>query len=185
MYYYDRKKELIKNGIIIGFILLIAIVSTRIIYFKYKDERNVDYNLESLEIVFHEKTGQEITINKVTPVTDNVGLSSNAYTFSITNNKVNEVKYKIVVEEDEDKIIEDECQEYLIGKQFIKISIKEGNKANKIYNLADLEQEILLKDTLEPSDTKDYSIRVWVDKDITIPAGSNLHYHGKISVIEE
>ena len=31
--YYDRKKELIKSGLIIGFILLIAIVSTHYIYY--------------------------------------------------------------------------------------------------------------------------------------------------------
>ena len=93
--YYNRKKEIIKNVIIIGIILLIAIVSTRFIYFKYKNESNVDYNSESLDIIFHEKDGADIAIRKVTPVTDSVGLTSKAYTFTIKNNLTEPVEYNI------------------------------------------------------------------------------------------
>lgn len=182
---YNRKKELIKSGLIIGFILLIAVVSTHHIYFKYNDEGKVDYTSESLDIVFHEKSGSKVTLNKVTPVTDSVGLSSNAYTFTITNNKQDDVNYKINLEDDADVILEDDCKEYLIGKQFLRVSVKEGNKDNKIYTLEELEDGLLAESKLKSGESKKYSVRIWVNKDITIPTGSNLHYHGIIKVTED
>lgn len=183
--YYDRKKELIKSGLIIGFILLIAIVSTHYIYYKFENESNVDYNSESLDIIFHEKTGQNIDITKVTPVTDSVGLSSKAYTFTIKNNLTEPVNYKISIVDNIDKMFGDVCEEYQIGKQNIKVSIKEDNKDNKIYVLSDLENGVILDTKIKALEEKEYSIRAWVDKDISIPSGSNLHYHGLIKVIEE
>ncbi len=182
--YTSQKKELLKNVVIIGLILLIAIVSTRYIYFKYKQERNVDYSSESLNIVFHEKTGSNITLDKVTPVTDSVGLSSKAYTFTITNNRTEPVKYKIYINDDINTILKDNCKEYLIGKEYIKISIKENNKENEIYTLSELPEALLLDTEIEALGEKNYSIRVWIDKDTTIPNGSNLHYHGTINVEE-
>lgn len=183
--YFNRKKELIKNIVIIGVILLIAIISTRIIYYKYKNESNVDYNSKSLDIVFHEKDGANITINKVTPVTDSVGLSSKAYTFTIKNNLTEPVEYNIFLLDDIDAIKQDECGEYLINKEYIKVSIKEEGKDNRIYTISDLENEELLSTKIKALGEKNYSVRVWVDKDVSSPAGSNLHYHGKLKVVEK
>lgn len=182
--YYNRKKEIIKNVVLTSLILLLALVSTNFIYFKYKDERNVDYNSESLDIVFHEKTGAHITIDKVTPVTDSVGLSSKAYTFSVKNNLTEPVNYRIVLSDDIEKIIEDKCEEYQIGKDFIKVSVKEEGKENKIYTLSELEEGLLLDTKIKALEQNDYSVRFWIDKDITIPNGSNLHYHGMIKIKE-
>ena len=183
--YYNRKKELIKNGVIIGFILLLAIISTRIIYFTYKNDSNVDYNSESLDIVFHEKNGANISINKVVPVTDSVGLSSKAYTFTIKNNLTEPVQYKINLVDNLDLIASEDCGEYLINKEYIKVSIKEEGKDNKIYTAKELEEHELLSVKTKALEEKDYSVRVWVDKDVALPQGSNLHYHGTIKVVEE
>lgn len=183
--YYNRKKEIIKNVIIIGIILLIAIVSTRFIYFKYKNESNVDYNSESLDIIFHEKDGADIAIRKVTPVTDSVGLTSKAYTFTIKNNLTEPVEYNISLIDDILKITEEDCGEYLIQKESIKVSIKEEGKDNEIFTISELENGHLLSAKSKPLEEKDYTVRVWVDKDVTLPAGSNLHYHGTIKVVEK
>ena len=80
MYAYNRKKEIIKNTVYITFILLIAVVSTYFIYNKFQKTRTVDFNSASLDVSYHEASGDRISINKVTPVTDSVGLSSKAYT---------------------------------------------------------------------------------------------------------
>ena len=131
--YYNRKKELIKNAVIITLILLLAVISTRIIYFKYKNETNVDYNSESLDIVFHEKEGANISLYKVVPVADSVGLSSKAYTFTIKNNLTEPVIYKIYLVDNKDLIEADDCGEYLINKDYVKVSIKEEGKDNNNY----------------------------------------------------
>lgn len=182
--YYNRKKELIKSAIIIAIILLIAVVSTYYIYHKFKDQRNVDYNSKSLDIVFHETSGEKVTITKVTPLTDSVGLSSKAYTLSIKNNLTEPVKYEIKLVDDLEQINQEGCASYLIPKESIRVSIKKNNKDNKIYTLSELEDNSLLEEKIKALDEENITIRVWISKDSSIPNGSTSHYHGKIQVIE-
>ncbi|MBP5679053.1 MAG: hypothetical protein J6X28_04420 [Bacilli bacterium] len=178
------KKELIKNGIIISIILLIAIVSTYHIYYKFQNDRNVDFNSESLTVVFHDTTGDKIQLTKVTPVTDSVGLSSNSYSFDIKNNLTVGVPYQIKILPDAVKVNEDHCEEIQIPEEDIRISVKVGRGENQIYNLSELEEGILLEDEVKALDTDSISIRLWIDKDTSLPAGAKMHYHGTIQVIE-
>lgn len=185
MYPYNQKKEFIKNGVFITFILLIAIFSTHYIYYKFETDRNIDFNSESLDVTYHEKTGDLLAITKVAPLTDSVGLTSKTYTVSIKNNLTEKVNYKVQIIDDKEKIIEDDCGEYQIPKDDIKISVKVNNKSNRIYLLEDLENGILLEDKINALEKLDVSIRLWVKQDSTLPLGAKLHYHGKIRIIEE
>ena len=121
---------------------------------------------------------------KATPVTDSVGLSSKAYSITVKNNLTEEVSYRVSIFDDLEKIEEDLCSDNLISKEAIKISIKTNKIGNKIFNLSELEDNILLDDTMEALEKKDIAIRVWVRQDSGIPSGSKLHYHGKIKVEE-
>lgn len=184
MYRYNRKKEIIKNAIFTIVILLIAVVSTYYIYNKFQVNQTVDYNSESLDVVYHEKTGDKLTIDKVTPVTDSVGLSSKSYNITIKNNLTESVDYKIKVLDDLETIINDNCADSLITKDSIRISIKNGNKENEIYSLNELENDVLLDDKLAALEIKNLAIRVWVKQDSVLPLGSNMHYHGLVQVEE-
>ena len=146
MYQINRRREIIKNTIYIFFILLLAIVSTYYIYNKFQGARNIDFNSESLDVTYHEKTGDKLTLNKVIPVTDSVGLSSKAYLISIKNNLTEKVNYKLKIVDDLEQIEEDQCEGNLITKDNIRISIKENRKNNKIYTLSELEDGLLLDD---------------------------------------
>lgn len=183
--YYNRKKEWIKSGIIIAGILLIAILSTHYIYYKFKDERNIDYNSKSLDIIFHEKDGAQITLQKITPVTDAVGLSSQAYTLTIKNNLTEPVQYQIKLVDDTNAIKIDDCKEYQIPKNLLRVAIKENNKENSIYTLSELEEGVLIYDKVKALEEADYTIRVWTSNGSSLPNGTNLHYHGIIQVIED
>ncbi len=182
--YYNYRKERIRNFVVIAFILLIAIISTHYIYYKFNDDRNIDYNSESLEIIYHEKTGNKITLDKVTPLSDSVGMSQHPYSFSIKNNLTEEVKYKINIKDDIVAIAEDGCQDKQINKDLLRVSIKDGKKENKMYKLSELEDGLLLDTSLKALEEKEYSIHVWVARDEEIEK-SNLHYHGTIEIIEE
>lgn len=182
--YYNRKKEIIKNVLIIGFILFIAVFATYNIYYKFEDERNVDYKAQNLDITFHQKTGDKITLTKVTPVSDAVGLSSKEYTFTIKNNQDVPSRYRIKLEDDKNKILSDECMEYLIPKDIIKVSIKENNDDDKIYILKDLKDGVIVNEKINKKTSKEYTIRVWTGNN-TLPNGSELHYHGLIKIEEE
>ena len=182
---YNRKKEIMKNIIYTFLILLLAIFSTYHIYYKFQGDRSIDFNSESLDVTYHEKSGDQITIKKVTPVTDSVGLSSKAYLISIKNNLTEQVNYKIKILDDLEKIVEDECEENQIPKESIRISVKVNKKENKIYDLEELEDNILLEDTIDALKTNNIAIRVWVKQDSGLPMGTNMHYHGIMQVIEE
>lgn len=185
MYKYNRRREIIKNTVYITLILLLAIVSTYYIYNRFQENRNIDFNSESLDVTYHEETGDKLAITKVTPVTDSVGLSSKSYNISIKNNLTEKVDYKIRVLDDLDTIKEDGCGDYLIPKEDIRISIKLNKNDNKVYNLVDLEKGVLLDSKVKALDTDEVAIRVWIKQDSTLPMGAKMHYHGTIQVIEE
>ena len=185
MYQINRRREIIKNTVYIFFILLLAVASTYYIYNKFQGDRNIDFNSESLDVTYHEKSGDKLSITKVTPVTDSVGLSSKAYLITIKNNLTKKVNYKVKIVDDVEKYIEDNCEENIIPKEDIRISIKENRKNNKIYTLSELENGLLLDDDLKALEKKSLAIRVWIRQDTALPTNIKLHYHGIMQVLED
>lgn len=184
MYAYNRRKEMIKNTVYITFILLLAVVSTYIIYNKFQKTRSVDFNSDSLDVTYHESTGDKITISKVTPVTDSVGLSSKAYSLSVNNNLTERVHYKIKImdnKEENDNYEEDS----LIPKDDIRVSIKVNKEDTEIFNLSELEDDTLLDTEVVALGKDNISIRVWIKQDSKLPSGSDMYYNGIIKLVEE
>ena len=184
MYKNIRRRETIKNIVYISVILLIAVVSTYLIYYKFVDERKLDSSSDVLDVTYHDNSGNKIAITKVTPVTDSVGLSTNYYGITLKNNLTEKTYFRVMINDDIETILEDECEEYLISKDDIRISVKSGKKDNKIYTLSELVDGVLLEEALNALEVKEVSIRIWVSKDSTLPLGSNIHYHGLINVEE-
>ena len=182
--YYDYKKQRIKSAIIICCILAIAIFATHYIYYKFQNERNIDYSSESLDITFHEETGDRVMLDKVTPVTDAVGLSSQSYTFTIKNNMTVPVDYTIQLTDDIETIFEDDCSEFQMPKDIIRIAIRQDNKDTEIYNLSGLEDGKLIETEIKALGEANYTIRIWTTQS-TLQAGSVRHYHGKIQIVED
>lgn len=185
MYQINRRREIIKNTVYVSFILLLAVVSTYYIYNKFQGARNIDFNSESLDVTYHEKTGDKLTLNKVIPVTDSVGLSSKAYTITIKNNLTEKVDYKVKIVDDLDTINSDQCNDNLISKNDIRISIKENRKNNKIYTLSEIEDGLLLDDEMDALEKKDLAIRIWIKQDSTLPMNAKMHYHGIMQIVED
>ena len=181
--YYKYRKQRIKSTIIICFILALAVFATHHIYYKFQNERNTDYSSESLDITFHEETGNKVSLTKITPVTDAVGLSSQAYTFTIKNNMTIPVNYKIQLAEDLEMIFEDNCSEYQMPKDIIRVAIK-NEKGTEIYTLSELEDGILINTRVKALGKEEYTVRVWTTQS-ALQAGSIRHYHGRIQIVEE
>ena len=182
--YYNRKKYILKNVIIITFILLVAIVATHNIYYKFTKERDVDYSSESLDIVFHDVAGANVDITKPTLVNDAIGLSSKAYTLTIKNNLTEPVKYQLKLVDNAERIILDDCAELQIPKEIIRVSVKEDSSKNNIYTLSELIDNDLDLGEIDALAEKNYSIRIWVTNTSEANISKNLHYHGIIQVIE-
>ena len=184
MYRRKSKKDIIRTLIYVFFILGLAVFSTYYIYNKFQGDRNIDFNSESLDVTYHEATGDKLTLTKVTPVTDSVGLSSKAYLITIKNNLTEKVDYKLKVLDDLETIENDNCMENKIPKEDIRISIKVNNNT-KIYSLNEIEENTLLVDTMNALEAKNIAIRIWVKQDSILPRGSNMHYHGIMQIVEE
>lgn len=185
MYYKNLyKKEMIKNVIIIGIILFIAIFSTYHIYYSFGETKEVDFSSTSLDISFHEEHGEELNITKVVSKTDSVGLSSAGHKITITNNLTEDVNYKIKIVDNENKLEEMDCQGLIIPKEEIRVSIKESGKETKIYSLSELEDGVMLTTKAKALEKDKYTIRIWIKEDTLLPSGSKYHYHGLIQVIE-
>lgn len=182
--YYNRKKYILKNVIIITFILLVAIIATHAIYDKFTKERETDYSSESLDIVFHDVAGANIDITRPTLVNDAIGLSSKAYTLTIKNNLTEPVKYQLKLVDNTERIILDDCAELQIPKEIIRVSVKEDSSKNNIYTLSELIDNDLDLGEIDALAEKNYSIRIWVTNTSEANISKNLHYHGIIQVIE-
>lgn len=186
MYYskYNRKKEIIKNTIIIGFILFIAVFSTYHIYHKFTDTTNIDYSSESLDITFHEDSGEELDITKITPLNDSVGLSSNPHTITIKNNLTEPVNYKIKIVDNVEKMLEQDCEGITIPRDEIRVSIKKSGAQTAVYTLSELENNVLLSVTAEALEEAKYTVRIWIKNESSLSSGSTHHYHGLLQVVE-
>ncbi len=184
MYKNIRRQEMIRNVIYIFFILFLVVISTHYIYYKFQKVRSVDFNSDFLDVTYYEETGNKITLSKVTPVTDSVGLSSNAYLISIKNNLTEKVDYKIKLQDDLKAILPEE-EDRLIPKDDLRVSIKVNKNDNKIYNLNEVEDGILLEDTIEALGKTNIAIRIWIRQDCSLPMGINMYYHGEMLVTDE
>ena len=182
--YYNRKKEIIKNTVYITFILLLAIISTYLIYHKFQDTRNIDFSSESLDVTYHDIKGDKVSIDKITPVTDSVGLSSKSHSISIKNNLTENVRYKIKLLDDKDAY-EGLEEDKIIPKEDIRVSVKVNKKDTEIFDLVELEEGILLEDEIYALSTDHISIRLWIKQDSKLPSGEDMYYNGIIQIIEE
>lgn len=172
-----RKKEIF----VIAFILIFALVATYRIYYKFENSSNVKYNTLTIDTIFHEKTGAEVNLTKLTPVTDAVGLASRAYTFTIKNTTNKNLKYSITIVDNEEKTEADECLEYQIPHNLIKFSIHKNGEKSNIYTLSDLVNGQVLTRVIKANQEEEYTMRFWISGN-SLQTGAKLHYHGLIKV---
>ena len=177
-------KYYLKRGIVIAFILLFAIVATRFIYDKFSKENDQVTPVENLEVTFHEKEKDKISITKVNPLTDALGLSSKAYTISVKNNSDLNLKYVIKILDDKEEYDLDGCSDTRLPIESIKLGYHKDKEHNNIVLLNELENGVLATDIIEPGKTTDYTIRLWIDKDTNLNLDKDGHYHGLIKVEE-
>ena len=135
-------------------------------------------------LVFHSQAGNKINLTRFNPVSDAVGLSSTEYDFTVKNETENSVSYKIVLDQNTNRIEEDDCAYKTIPSELLKLSLRVDHKTPVAKILSEYEDNIIYEDTLEPNSEEDYSIRLWaINNDFVIDRDS--HFHAIINVVEE
>ena len=184
MKFNNYKRYMIKNTFIITFLFIFAIVATYIIYNKFINLREKDVDTGKMEVVFHSKDSNKINLTSFIPVTDAVGLSSKEYDFTVKNNSQEKVKYKIMLVDNLEIIKNDNCDNKIIPKELLKLSLRVDHQAPILRILSEYGDNVLFEDVLDAKEEEDYSVRIWALKnDFLIDKES--HFHAIIKVIEE
>lgn len=182
-YAYYKKiqgKFIIKNVLFILVILLFACLSIYYIYDRFKDTRDKILSSESLEVAFHNKNGNRISLTKVNPVSDAVGLSSKPYTFTVKNNINKKVRYVVRLRDDMSKSSNDTK---IIPLNIIKVGIHSEGEVSSIYNLDDLEEGIIVDRFIGPMKEVNYTIRFWISQH-SLVIDRDFQFHGILEVVE-
>lgn len=174
----------IKLTIFSIFAVTITMISSAYAIFSsvQKSENYNTITVGTLKIDFNDTEdglGNTIKLNGAYPESDNDGQKEEPYTFKITNSGNVSANYKIKILDDTDMIESDNCQDNLLDKAKIKVSINGGDPimlSDKEANSYEIANGILT-----PNNSRTYKIRIW----ITDQAGNEVlgkHYHGKIVV---
>ena len=174
----------IKLTIFSIFAVTITMISSAYAIFSsvQKSENYNTITVGTLKIDFNDTEdglGNIIKLNGAYPESDNDGQKEEPYTFKITNSGNISANYKVKILDDTDMIESDNCQDNLLDKTKIKLSINGGEPIT----LSDKEANSyeIANGILTPNNSRTYKIRIW----ITDQAGNEVlgkHYHGKIIV---
>ena len=166
------------------FVVTIVMISSAYAIFStvQKQESYNTLTVGTLKIDFDATStdmGNIINLNGAYPTSDEEGQKTNPYSFRITNSGTLAAAYKVKIIDDQDMINEDECQDNLLPKANIKVSINGGTPF--LLNSVEENEYVINSDTLNPGGNKNFAIRIWIDKN----SGNEVlgkHYHGKIVV---
>ena len=118
-------------------------------------KEKVEVNSGTFEIEFTE--GNVINLSNATPMTDLEGLSTDAYTFSITNTGTLNAKYDISLEEDTTNTL---------SNTFVKYSLKIGDEAWSTPISLSNGLVLATNKTLNSGDDVDCQLKIWLDQSV-------------------
>ena len=116
--------------------------------------------------------GNEINIENAQPITNEEGLNTDGYTFTITNNGSIDAKYKVTLEEKENNTL---------NKEYIRYSYKKKNGTYTTPKLLSEGLEIISNEELNSGASEEYTLKLWMDYD-TPNEGQNKTFKARIVV---
>ncbi len=124
---------------------------------------------------------KDLDLVSAVPTADSDGISSDPYTFKISNTGTVDSKYQISIVDDEEKYTSDNCLDKKLANSKIKYTLTESETAteNDVKTLPD--DGIIKEDLVKVDSNKTYYLRVWIDSQ----AGNEVagkHFHGKVKV---
>lgn len=166
------------------FLVTIILISSAYAIFSsvQKQETYNTLTVGTLKIDFDQSStdmGNIINLNGAYPISDVEGQATSPYSFKITNSGTLTAYYKIKIVDDTDMITEDGCQNNLLPKDKIKVSI--NGETPFLLSSMEANNYIVNDGNLTATESKIFEIRIWIDE----AAGNEVlgkHYHGKIVV---
>ena len=187
----DDKMEKVRNRIkirlsvimlsLLGFLLILS--GSSYAYFTTVQEQEGTNVVKAgeLELTLKDE-GNLLSLTSAFPVSDEVGLASDGYSFTIENTGSLPATYEIKIENDEELIAEDKCSGNLLEAKNIKYSI-DGKVVQTLDKVAGEElKNVILIDSLVAGESKNYNVKMWIDESSENEVLGK-HYHGKITIV--
>ena len=170
------KKKYIIISVIVILISVIALIgaSYALLTITLEGDKKITLTAGILSVDFSE--GDNINLDNTAPLTDNQGLKTTPYTFTITNTGNIDAYYHVSLEEDSNNTL---------SNSYLKMKITGSNGYDsgiiKVNNYGVGDFEIIGEDVLSPSEDVTYTLYMWLDED----AGNEVQgtiYQSKIVV---
>ena len=122
---------------------------------------------------------QSLSLNNLYPVSDEVGMQGDGYTFTVRNTGSLPSDYQIMIQDDTAMIEADGCSNHLMPKANIKVSVNGGAP----FLLSSIEESnyMITTGNLQPGESVTHVVKVWIDE----ASGNEVlgtHFHGKVVV---
>lgn len=160
---------------------LILLGNSYALFTSFNSSKDYNYvNIGTLRLEYSDiNINKSLNLTDSLPMTDEEGLMTDGYVFSLTNTGTLPSKYVIKLVDDINLIELDNCKDNLLPKNFIKVSL---NNSVPVL-LSDLKESdyIIGEGVLAPGEKKVYSLKSWLDSqsDNTI---FGKKYYGKLLV---
>ena len=172
-----KNKKIIIIGIAIILILLIGLAFAYLVTTLHGDK---DYVVRAgtLDLVLNE--GNELTLEKQIPIEDSEGQSLNGFSFSLVNNGSIDTDYTIYL--DDIELSEGETR---MPDSAIRYSLTRDDETFSPRNLTTMGSNLNRRvdfGTINPDETINYTLRIWIDYDATTEEASGKTFKGKLRV---
>ena len=179
--FIEHEHEIMLGSTALFMILICVAIYIGFITFENKDKLEIYYD-GSLKIRYNvdmSGVSDVVTLGEENIVSNYDGEEAE-FGFSISNDSLTAVGYKVYLEEDESMIKLDDCADKLVNKGAIRYSIN-GGKEHSLNSLED-EGYLIKSGYINSSKTKEYVLKVWIDED-SMENLDNYHFHGRIVVV--
>ena len=170
----------------VGLIVLILCIIFSLISFSYaiytvvhKGEKENTMSTATLILNLDEKTSSISLINAV-PLSDSDGLELTPYEFSLRNSGTADAAYRIYIDDNVDKYIEDHCENSKLGFSNVKYAITDNNDITSM-NILSYNSGLIYSGVISAKSTNNYKLRLWVKSDATNETMAK-HFHGKLRI---
>ena len=181
--FIEHEHEIMLGTTALFMVLICFVIYVGAVTIENKDKFEIYYD-GSLKIQYNKDlygVSDVVSLNEENIVSGEEGKKAD-FKFSITNDSLVSVRYKVLLEVDENMIDLDECRDILVNEDALRYSINDGEGLR----LSELEEEgyLIKSGVIRSSKTKDYELKMWIDKDSMEDIKKN-HFHAKIVVLDD
>ena len=181
--FIEHEHEIMLGTTALFMVLICFVIYVGAVTIENKDKFEIYYD-GSLKIQYNKDlygVSDVVSLNEENIVSGEEGKKA-GFKFSITNDSLVSVRYKVLLEVDENMIDLDECRDILVNEDALRYSINDGEGLR----LSELEEEgyLIKSGVIRSSKTKDYELKMWIDKDSMEDIKKN-HFHAKIVVLDD